>query len=168
MVSVAMSGFAGSREGQLWSRVAVGAPDECWEWQGAVTQYGYGTMMVEKRRRGPHRQAWILTNGDIADGLFVCHSCDNRRCCNPAHLWLGTNDDNMRDRDEKGRGTPPPANEHLIGEAHPNSKITERDVLKIRALVAGGATQTEVASIFGLTQPNVSMIVHGVTWKHVA
>ncbi len=86
----------------FWSQVAIGAPDECWEWQGRRSVRGDGVYTF-KGHTSAYRVAYYLANGDIAPGLCVMHACDNRACCNPAHLSLGTHADNMRDKVEKGR-----------------------------------------------------------------
>lgn len=78
---------------------------ECWEWQGNVTLNGYGEITINGIV-GAHRIAYSLIKGDIPDGMFVCHTCDNRRCANPEHLFLGTHRDNMRDMWSKGRARP--------------------------------------------------------------
>lgn len=88
------------------AQVAVGDPDECWEWQGSRSNLGYGAVAVRGTGYGPtgaHRVAYGIANGGIPDGMYVCHSCDNPPCCNPNHLFVGTHRDNMRDMDEKGR-----------------------------------------------------------------
>lgn len=91
----------------FWAKVDMRGPDECWEYQGYVTPEGYGWAytgtMKGQRTHGAHRQAWILTNGPIPAEKLVCHHCDNRRCCNPKHLFVGTTFDNMRDMVRKGR-----------------------------------------------------------------
>jgi hypothetical protein len=77
--------------------------DECWLWTGTVAS-GYGRIRIGARQREQaHRVSWMLVNGPIPQGLFVLHSCDVRRCVNPGHLFLGTQLDNMRDAQEKGR-----------------------------------------------------------------
>ncbi len=89
---------------RLWPKVQRGEPGECWNWLGAKNGNGYGRIAAETGRRVyPHRVAWELTNGPIPAGLFACHSCDNPLCCNPAHIFIGTHTDNMRDMHAKGR-----------------------------------------------------------------
>ena len=89
---------------RFWSKVAKSEdPDGCWLWTAACFTDGYGVFQVNGRARRAHRFAWELTVGPIPDSLFACHRCDTRKCCRPDHLWLGTQADNMRDRDTKGR-----------------------------------------------------------------
>lgn len=89
---------------RFWDKVCFGQPDACWEWAGARKgSQGYGEFGVNRMPATAHRVAWELTHGPIPDGLFVLHRCDNPPCCNPAHLFLGTHQDNMADRDAKGR-----------------------------------------------------------------
>lgn len=90
---------------RLAARLDVsGGPDSCWEYQAARSPRGYGTIGVMGKTRRAHRVAWELANGPIPEGLLVCHHCDNPPCCNPAHLFLGTDKDNVADMRAKGRG----------------------------------------------------------------
>lgn len=85
------------------AKVAAGAPDACWPWTAHVARHGYGSFNLNGRTLLPHRVAWELEHGPIPAGLLVMHICDNRICCNTAHMRLGTYIDNNRDRDAKGR-----------------------------------------------------------------
>lgn len=93
-----------SRIDKFWGNVDMSCgEDKCWNWKGCRFPTGYGRSTVFKKNEYAHRTAFILSKGNIPDGLCVCHKCDNPSCCNPMHLWLGTDADNMHDRDAKGR-----------------------------------------------------------------
>lgn len=98
----------------LWKKVERGADDVCWPYTGARVPFGYGIFTVNYRTVIAHRLAWELTNGTIPEGMQVCHTCDNPPCCNPAHLFLGTPLDNMRDKMRKGRHRVRPPGKHPV------------------------------------------------------
>jgi len=87
---------------RFWSRVVRLGTDECWIWTSTTDSDGYGKIRVTGKQRAAHRVSWALANGREPD-LCVCHSCDNPKCVNPNHLWLGTQADNLRDMIAKGR-----------------------------------------------------------------
>lgn len=92
---------------RFFEKVNICAPRECWEWQASFYKCGYGqfSMCIDGswRPRQAHRMSWIIHCGQIPQGLLVCHSCDNKKCVNPHHLFLGTHKDNLRDMSSKGR-----------------------------------------------------------------
>lgn len=134
----------------------------CWNWKKS-TRNGYGQAYLGTTAYA-HRVSYLAFNGDIPDGMQVCHACDNRKCCNPKHLWLGTNADNVADMVSKGRNSPPP----LItrrGEDNPLSKLTKVQVAEIRAMYAGGGvSQLEIGHRYGVHQMTISRIVRRKRW----
>ena len=150
---------------RFWSKIKIGAPNECWEWQAAKSPRGYGQIsgkdIQQFRTTVAHRIAYILTYGDISDDLYVCHRCDNRACCNPSHLFLGTQLDNMTDMMSKGRGN------KARGERNNKAVLTENDVKEIRALRAKGAKTKSLASRFRVCYTTIQRIIRGDLWGHV-
>jgi len=105
---------------RFWAKVDKSAgEDACWLWTARTSDGGYGRFnAISTQGIQAHRYAWEQVNGPIPKGLLVCHTCDNPPCCNPAHLFLGTNTDNARDRDRKGRSAPPPTVRWIPRWAH--------------------------------------------------
>lgn len=81
---------------RFWIRVRLGSAKECWPWLGAANAWGYGYISIGGILYRAHRVAYCLTKGEIPDGALILHSCDNRLCCNPAHLWKGTQSENVK------------------------------------------------------------------------
>lgn len=137
----------------------------CWEWDGSLNDCGYGRMIVDGKCKTVHRLAYLEFVGD-AQNLCVCHKCDNRRCFNPEHLFLGTHAENMIDMKLKGRS----ARLQSIGQRNVKAKLTEEDVMEIlrtyvfRSKVSGGKA---LADKYGVDQNTISGIVTGKQWKHI-
>jgi endogenous inhibitor of DNA gyrase (YacG/DUF329 family) len=154
---------------RFWKNVSKpDDPDGCWIWVGHFDQEGYGRINVrlEGGRRvlmNAHRLSWELHNGPIPDGMSVLHDCpggDRPDCVRPSHLWLGTQLDNIRDRDSKGRSA--------RGERCGNAKTTEAKVIEIRRrYAAGGISQVSLALEFNLSPSHIHAIISGTRWKHV-
>jgi len=145
-------------EDRFWKKVDKSG--DCWEWMAGKNKSGYGQFHYGNLW-GAHRFSWLLHNGAIAEGLFVCHVCDNKGCVNPAHLFLGTNQDNLQDASKKGRT----ARQH--GESHGQSKLTEVQVLSIRREYAEGKTQRQLARKYNVSQQHISGIVTRKKWKYL-
>lgn len=144
---------------RFWSKVLIKGEDECWEWQNATQSRGYGSVGIGRRGKTAlaHRVAYFLTYGDPGE-LCVLHSCDNRRCVNPKHLFLGTNQDNVDDKVKKGR--------QLIGEENGNSKLTAKEVEEIRELYrVKKIPYRKLGGLFGVSESTVMGIVKGEYWK---
>lgn len=148
-------------EDRFWSKVEKG-PD-CWEWTGSKVKGGYGQIGKGGREIGnemTHRLSWEIHNGPIPEGMFVCHSCDNRSCVNPDHLFLGTHSDNVQDMVAKGRV----GDVGRKGTKHHKAKLTDEDVREIRA--AEDSTTT-LALIYGVSTSTIQRVKSGKGWSHV-
>lgn len=140
-------------------RVDRRSAEECWPWLGRRGHHGYGAFSVVAVAFKAHRVAYWLAGGVEPGDLSVCHRCDNPPCCNPRHLFLGTQADNNADMDAKGRRS--------RGSKHSSSKLTEAAVLEVRALLAEGLTHRAIAARFGVCHAVVGCIARGTTWSHV-
>lgn len=109
----------------------------------------------------------MLVNGEIKDGLYVCHHCDNRVCCNPKHLFLGTNGDNLRDMARKGRHRAQKNPSVLQGERHPQALVSNDDVLELRRRYREGETARVLAKEFAISINTAYHMATGRTWKHL-
>lgn len=145
-------------EERFWSRTAKGEPDACWLFTGSPNDGGY--FQISRSRMMAHRFSYELHHGPIPDGAFVCHSCDNPACVNPAHLFIGTAAENSADMARKGRAAK--------GEQNGSAKLTAEQVREIRAAWAAGETQTSIAKRYSVRQTMVSQIVLHQAWKHLA
>lgn len=155
---------------------AHGDSDEClvWPFRRVVGKHPYGTVYFQKQQWRVHRLSFKFTNGRIYRDLEVLHSCDNPPCFNPKHLRQGTQVDNLRDMDSRGRrvtngrpGIPRGPNPLLQGDNHGNSKLKTEDILAIRKRWSLGDTQTAIAKDYGVSQPLIGYIVRREIWQHL-
>jgi hypothetical protein len=130
----------------------------CWEWIGNKRPDGYGRLNHNKQQYRAHRLSWILHFGDIPEDFVVCHSCDNPSCVNPHHLFIGTDGDNTRDRNAKGRANMPK------GEDHHRCKLSSFQIKEIRE---SQLSSRKLAKQFKVSHRNILAIKNYKSWKHL-
>lgn len=148
-------------EQRFWSK--VDKTDTCWNWTGALSKGGYGQIWVREHHRPiiASRVAWELHRGGIADGLFVCHHCDNPRCVRPDHLFLGTISDNNKDAGKKGRSRTQKYPEQQSGDRNGRAKLTWAIVDEIRS---SENSIHELAEKFHVPYKLIWRVRAGETW----
>lgn len=129
----------------------------CWIWKGSFMRAGYGQFQY-KYAFTAHRASWLFFKGEIPKGMDVCHHCDNRKCVNPSHLFLGTHQDNMDDRSKKDR--------QCRGERYPKAKLKDQDISDIRRDYRYGNGQL-LADKYGIGKTMLHNIVKRKAWMHV-
>lgn len=144
----------------------------CWEWQLSIAKNGYGYIGINRKNKLAHREAWKLVNGEIPWGIFVCHHCDNRKCVNPSHLFLGTNADNVADMVQKQRTRSGENHPHWgksinKGEANGNSILNPEKVKEIWNLRGQGWSQQKIANHLGIGQMTVCRVLRKETYSDV-
>lgn len=163
-----------SLDERFWAKVRRDA--SCWEWTARRTPSGYGTIKVGTATRLAHRVSWELHFGAIPDGMCILHRCDNPPCVNPAHLFLGMQLDNVRDREAKGRASHGEKHGEVMrrtfarlgpavsGEQHPRAKLRREQAEEIRRRYRRG-NGCDLAKEFGVSRSLVRWIVAGHSWK---
>ena len=144
---------ADTPEKRFWSRIRK--TNDCWHWTGA-TAGGYGQIVNCKIKTPAHRFSWELHFGQIPDGLFVCHHCDNKLCVNPDHLFLGTASDNMQDMIQKYG--------HPKQNASYHTRLTET---KVRFIRRSNVTSPVLAKLYGVTAEAIQNARRRKTWRHI-
>lgn len=143
---------------RFWDKVAV-LSNGCWNWTANKNSTGYGRFMLgAKNPIRSHRASYQHFKGKIAEGMCICHTCDNPSCVNPAHLFEASHQGNMADMTAKGR------HHDVKGENHHLNKLTEEDVLSIRD---DERSMTVIAKDYGVTKQNIWRIKNKKTWLHI-
>lgn len=147
---------------RFWPKVKKA--EGCWLWLASTNPAGYGMLNINRRPERAHRVAWMLERGPIPHGLHVLHKCDNPPCCNPDHLFLGTQADNMADRNAKGR------TRVALGERQARATLTNEQAAKAKAYLAqfsGPSADRALAKEFGVSPQTIRGIRSNRTWKHI-
>lgn len=151
-------------EERFWKKVDKKSPDECWEWTASTNEKGYGIIGRGRRGEGTvkaHRLSYELANGKIDDNMVICHSCDNPKCVNPNHLFLGTNGDNVADMVNKNR--------NVNGEQVGTSKLSEYQVIEIKNIYSTGKySYRQIAEMYNVSRSLIGYIVRGEKWAHLS
>jgi hypothetical protein len=145
-------------------RVEITSIDSCWIWRLSIGSHGYGQLYWDGKNQTAHRFSHHLFKGDPGR-LNVNHTCGNRACCNPAHLYAGTQLENFQDMLRHGTHTPPP---HKKGSAVGTSKLTERQAAEIKQALEKGEKGTRLATRFNVSPSTISLIRRGMRWQHVS
>ncbi len=145
---------------RLLNRIII--KNNCWIWCGAFNpKNGYGLLRDGEKTKLTHRLSYEIFKGKIEKGKYICHSCDNKLCINPDHLWIGSQSENIQDALNKKRWNPP------RGESNGKSLLSEENVIEIRKLLEQNMKQNQIAEKFNIDQSTVSDIKRKKRWKHL-
>lgn len=154
---------------RFWSKVSKAGPDDCWPWNGANTSSdsthgrGHGRIRYMGKLLMAHHMSWMIAGNVLPENKYLLHTCDNPRCVNPNHLYVGTIQDNTDDMRQRGR-----EKYASIGEDNPSAKITETIVIQILSLYwIDGYSQQAIADHIGIDQTTISRIIRRDTWSFV-
>lgn len=149
----------------FWKKIEIKGSNDCWEWQGCLDSKGYGRLrrrLVQQGLLKSNRYAFYLYHGKWPDN-FACHICDNRKCCNPKHLFDGTASENVRDMVEKGRNVC----KDSVGEKNDMAILTEKIVIKIREGFHNDLNNKQIGKIYGVHHSTISALKSRKSWKHI-
>ena len=139
-------------EERFWPKVNVKDTNECWNWKASLFDSGYGQFKVDDKSKCAHRVSWEFANGIIPEDKLILHTCDNRKCVNPKHLYCGTYLDNARDRCNRN-----PTSPELSG--YSNARFYEGEIFLIRKILNSKRfKQPYIAKIFKVNQSIISRI----------
>jgi len=141
----------------VWEKINIGGEDDCWEWVGNIRKDGYADFTVGGKKILVHRAAYQTRIKEIPKDICVLHTCDNRKCCNPKHLFLGTQCDNIKDMIKKER--------NAKGNQYPNTKLNKEKVFKIKKLYSTNKySQKELAKQFNVDASEISRVINNKIW----
>lgn len=147
-----------------WSCLTIGGEDECWEWNRPSKIDGYPQLTIFGHPFSPHVLSVYFTGRKIEAGQEVCHRCDNKKCANPFHVYVGNRSLNVRDSINRGQFKAP----RQMGEKNGSAKLRESDIHEIDRLRAeGGITNLEIAELFGVCEATIERINSRKQWPHI-
>lgn len=149
---------------RFYNKIKKSKDNDCWIWTGWIMKnsLGYGGFYYKEKDTTAHRASYMIHKGDVPNGMCVCHTCDNPKCVNPDHLWLGTYQDNMDDMKRKKR------HNCLKGEKVLKHKLKQSEVKVIRfAYKMGFSNQYQLSKLYNISQSVISEIINRKAWKHV-
>lgn len=156
----------GATTARFWAKVDKRGANDCWPWLAGTDNHGYGKFWDGEHMGRAHRFSYRLANGPFPNDLDCLHKCDNPRCVNPAHLFLGTAKDNHDDMVAKGRNSPPPPNQ-VEGEANGLARYTNAQVREFRRLFAeSDISITAFAKLHGVSFPTMWRILNRTTYRN--
>jgi len=146
----------------FWAKVKKSdKPDGCHIWIASTSSHGYGEFKVNGKTWKAHRWIWTKNHGTIPVGMNICHHCDNPSCVRDDHLYLGTQQDNVNDRQKRNRQT-----SHK-GQLNGRAKLTEKQIPIIRLRLNNKESQIKIANDYNVCQGTISDIKLNVLWKHI-
>lgn len=152
-----------STKDRFWSKIEIRGEDECWEWKKCLNEHGYGVFRHKGISQLSNRMTWFIVKGRFPSSC-VLHKCDNRKCCNPSHLFLGTRKDNAVDMVSKKRNKTPFGR----GEEHIQSVLKEEDVVNVlRLFFSDKIKKKKISEITGIKYSGIMDITLGRNWKDV-
>lgn len=150
---------------RFWSKAAVGDNTVCWPWRGTIGHNGYGHFKWDGVSQNASRIAWEIVNGEPLGPRFACHTCDNKLCVNPHHIYAGDRLSNARDAVERGQAKGNGLDQR--GAANPNARLTETQAVEIKRLIGVGLSNQQIAARFPVSHAMVSRIRTGRSWAHL-
>lgn len=153
------------------SKITINKKNQCWEFNGILDKIGYGKCNISLTKNKKfylfHRYVFYIYNGEFDAGLKICHKCDNPRCCNPRHLFSGTQKDNSQDALNKGRLKFQTSPLFYRGENNKTSKYKDNEVILIKYLHKNGFRNSIISKIMKINKHFISKVISGKTWNHI-